>query len=390
MIRLILLISAVIFAAIASELGLRVIGWQAPVWHQADSLVGWVLRPGISGVWSVEGRADVRVSSAGLRDREHTVSKPPGVYRIAIIGDSYSEAMHVPVDSTYWARLPADLERCGYPHRPVEMLNFGVSGHGTAQELLMLPRAWRYRPDLVLLQVTVHNDIRNNVTELEAAAGMPFFVLDSDRLVLADKGLRRDYERQQRLPRRVFRALLDLRLVQLFHRAWTADQRRARGVELVPSFGGLRRSDLPVFAPPRDAVWTRAWNVTERLIEAIRDSAAAHAVPVAMVIVATPSAVSPRPETRAAVAESLGVDDLLYPDRRLLAAGKARGIPTVSLGPPMAAYAESSGTFLHGFGDRLDQGHWNAAGHRVAARTVAGFLCHSASRLTVPLPGLSP
>ena len=44
----------------------------------------------------------------------------------------------------------------------MEALNFGVSGYGTARELLTLKDdVWRYAPDLVRLAFYTGNDVRN-------------------------------------------------------------------------------------------------------------------------------------------------------------------------------------------------------------------------------------
>ena len=75
------------------ELSLRAAGYSSPVWYRPDPELGWTLRPGISGWFSREGKSFVQVNSAGQRDREHSLEKPAGVYRIAVLGDAYAEAM---------------------------------------------------------------------------------------------------------------------------------------------------------------------------------------------------------------------------------------------------------------------------------------------------------
>lgn len=82
---------------------LRALGYSWPVWYRPEAQLGWTLRPGIAAWFTKEGRAYVEVSSAGLRDREHTVDKLAGVYRIVVLGASYSEAMQVAREEAYWA-----------------------------------------------------------------------------------------------------------------------------------------------------------------------------------------------------------------------------------------------------------------------------------------------
>jgi hypothetical protein len=54
----------------------------------------------------------VTTNSVGLRDVEHALSKPPGTYRIVVLGDSLSEAIQVDREKTFWAELQRELEPC--------------------------------------------------------------------------------------------------------------------------------------------------------------------------------------------------------------------------------------------------------------------------------------
>src|SRR5262245_16783582 len=108
-----LVLGSIVFALLAFEAGLRAIGWTEPVWYQPDPRLGWRLRPGVAALYTREGRGFVRANAEGMRDRDHLPDKPPGVYRIAVLGDSYSEARQVERDQAYWALLPDALHACG-------------------------------------------------------------------------------------------------------------------------------------------------------------------------------------------------------------------------------------------------------------------------------------
>src|SRR5262249_13886526 len=63
-------------------------------------------------------------NSLGLRDREFPFGKPPGTFRILVLGDSYPEGVQVPVEQTF----PKQLERMlatREPGRPFEVINAG-------------------------------------------------------------------------------------------------------------------------------------------------------------------------------------------------------------------------------------------------------------------------
>ena len=148
-----LALGATALALLAGELALRAAGFSFVKFWQPDPLTGSRLRAGVQGWQNDEGRAFVHINSQGWRDREHPLAKPAGTYRIAILGDSYAEAMQVDIERTFWWLLPQKLAACGFAApREIETLNFGVSGYGTGHELLTLrERVWAYDPDMVLL-----------------------------------------------------------------------------------------------------------------------------------------------------------------------------------------------------------------------------------------------
>jgi lysophospholipase L1-like esterase len=95
-------------------------------------------------------------NSAGLHDHEYPVSKPPNTVRIVALGDSVTYGYRVKLDESLTKRLEQKLNDQG--KRKVEVLNFGVPGYNTTQELAYLrDTALDYNPDLVLL-IYVLND----------------------------------------------------------------------------------------------------------------------------------------------------------------------------------------------------------------------------------------
>jgi hypothetical protein len=383
--------SALVIAsfAVALALGegtLRAIGFSYFSFWQPDEFTGARLRAGAEGWSRDEGEAYVKINSRGLRDVEHTLAKPQGVYRIAVLGDSYAEAMQVEREETFWARLPAALEHCGLASgKRIETLNFGVSGFGTAQELLTLrERAWAYAPDLVLLAFYPGNDVRNNSKALEPEKTRPFFTLREDRLALDDsfrtdprflESMRIDEQRA---------ALQSLRLYQLLRRVRAGTLTVHHNAPIAAALAA--DADVPalnepgldenVLRAPPDPQWSEAWRVTEGLILAMRDEVRGRGARFLVAVLSTPGAVYPDAALRARYQRHLGVDDLFYPERRILALAKREGFDAVVLAPDMQRYAEATGTYLHGFANtRPGFGHWNAAGHALAATLIARHLC---------------
>lgn len=109
------------------------------------------LRPGVDEVVG-DRRVRVHVNSAGFRDdREISAAKQPGVFRILVLGDSFTFAGKVPAAQTLPSRLEQMLAAAS-PERRFEVLNWGVPGYNTEQEMLLLrDRGFGFDPDLVIV-----------------------------------------------------------------------------------------------------------------------------------------------------------------------------------------------------------------------------------------------
>lgn len=86
--------------------------------------------------------------------------------------------------------------------------------------------------------------------------------------------------------------------------------------------------------------------------------------------------VHPDPEERRQFMKSLGIEDLFYPDRRVIDFAKQNGIDTLMLAPRLQKWAEDHDTCVHGFPNAgLCGGHWNEHGHRLAGELIAEKIC---------------
>src|SRR5262249_18411484 len=111
----------------------------------------------------------------GIREDhwDHLVSpRPrPGVLRIALFGDSFTNGANAPFDQTWGQVLETNLRRRGIE---AEVLNFGVGGYGMDQALLRWRKQGRaFSPHIVLFGFQPENVKRNlNLVRL-------LYVLDS-------------------------------------------------------------------------------------------------------------------------------------------------------------------------------------------------------------------
>lgn len=139
-----------------------------------DSILGWRLRPGSAGSMNHGGpdRGEVRINRLGLRGPEPGLGRPPGVRRVVVLGDSFAFGLGVDEPHTFGAQLANLLSRTA----PTEVLNLGVIGYATDQELLLFEELGpRLRPDLVVL-VMCDNDFQHNTQDfVYDAYYKPFF-----------------------------------------------------------------------------------------------------------------------------------------------------------------------------------------------------------------------
>jgi hypothetical protein len=367
-------------ALVLAETGLRVLGVSYPSFYTVDAERAFAQRPGACGWFTPEGRSWVRVSSDGWRDEERSFEKPAGTLRIAVLGDSYVQALQLPQEQGLCARLAEELRgRRGFAGRDVEVLNFGVASYSTAQELLTLRhRVWQYAPDLVLVAVFTQNDIRENARALIGEELRPYFVLHGDSLVLDDSfrgsaRYRHGLSRRYRFERRFVERSRVLQLVGEARRR-ALQQRAAAGRPVEPD-------DSPqLYREPSDARWQEAWRVTEHLLLEMHRECARHGARFAAVTLSNPIQVDPDTIARARLARQLGVADLFYPERRIQRLGERAGFPVLALAPILQRIARERVVCLHGFDNAVPcGGHWNAAGHRVAAGVIAEFIRQAGS-----------
>jgi hypothetical protein len=298
------------------------------------------------------------------------------VFRVLILGDSFIEAMQVPLEETFGRRLEAELETV-MGKAAVQVASMGVSGYGTASQTLYYEQSGRrLEPDLVLLAFYPGNDVRDNSPALEPLL-RPVYGRDEtlERVVSlgkdsanaeAKRGLlwklqSYQYARKILLTKqpRLAGFLADLGLLK---------QQAVREAE---TNGGVP-VDYGVYAAALSVEWEDAWRRTTRLLERLNEAVRSDGSRLVIMIVTARDHVYPKAWARVLEANPPMRErrwDLEAPELRVVEWCKENAIPYIRLSPVFAERAKQ-GESLHFIYD----GHWNAKGHALAARTVAASL----------------
>jgi lysophospholipase L1-like esterase len=173
-----------LIAILLSEIALRLMGL-SPMYvsperdrfWKYDSLLGWAHEPGQEGIFETpQFRTKVWINDNGLRDREHAYQRQEESERILVLGDSFAWGYGVEESERFSEQLEEALG--------IEVINAGVSGYSTDQELLWYGNEGiKYETDLVIV-VVAGNDVGDNHRQLvNTIYYKPRFVIKEGQLV---------------------------------------------------------------------------------------------------------------------------------------------------------------------------------------------------------------
>jgi hypothetical protein len=351
-------------------------GGAPPFWRPAHG-VGWALVPNARGEAVVcDGavetlRHPVVINANGQRDRPRTWARTERP-RVLVLGDSFVEALQVDLEDTFTARLEARLG--------VEMLNGGVSGYSTDNELrAFAATGTRYSPDAVVLLVHVGNDVLENGARLylKSNRGLP----PKAWLQAPDAGpFLAGCLAAHRLAGHVSAATpawlwLHSRVLRFaLVRGPEATLAAACGGALGPAAIAGAPEALGVYGTPATPAWTEGWETTEGLLvelaQAVGTAGSAFGVVLGPACFEYDAGLRVYeglyPATRSARF------DFDYPYRRFADLLDRHGIAWTSLRPPLEAHYRATGRP----GCYPWDGHWNAEGHGVVAGALEPFVRH--------------
>lgn len=155
---------------------------------EPDPVIGYRYTPGVRLRLPRPGGGDyqIAINSLGIRsDREHRLTRPAGISRFVVLGDSMAAGQFL--DNSQ--RFTEILER---RHGRIEMINLALEGSGTDQQLLLYEHVGRrFEHDVVMLMPFLQN-IRRNLAgardAVDPATGRPV-LRPKPRFELTETGL---------------------------------------------------------------------------------------------------------------------------------------------------------------------------------------------------------
>jgi hypothetical protein len=193
-----------LYALLLAELCVRVLDPQ-PLMPRYVTGTSWGVRGNIPGAHyrhkTPEVDVEYRINSQGLRaDQEYPEQPVAGLCRIGMIGDSYFVGYEVDIQDSVAHQLELALQARGIA---TEVLNFSVSGFGTAEMLRTYEgRMRKFSPDLVLMQW--------HATDLDDNVRSGLYVLDGNGLRRGAAEYLPSVELQDRLMRwKLYRLISD-------------------------------------------------------------------------------------------------------------------------------------------------------------------------------------
>ena len=366
--------ATVVFCLLLLELTLRVTGLEPDFFFRLDPQVGASYIPNKKGWYKFSGGdQSIVINQYGYRDRNWDTNKPDGTQRIAFLGDSYLAGMEVAREDRVTEKLAALLQSPDNSVGDTEILNFGVTGFGTAQELETLRhRVKPFAPDKVVLFFYSGNDLHNNSLELDPEPNRLHYQLDKDGQLerlpfhVSDNALKswlRHYSRTYLFLRKHIKRLSAARKaltrLGLMQDTITEEEREAFEANPIHQLQGA-----PHLSPMSDQV-KRSWDLTAALLKAARDEAETMGAQFGVVLVPTMQeilSIAPDDEQNWDMSQSISMLNRICENN---------DISVLDLSEPFLASGNQE--HIESAFWPID-GHWTPLGHTLAAEAIAAWL----------------
>ncbi len=132
-------------------------------YHKPGEQFVYFGNPGALKEFEIAGRWNAQ----GFNDKDYSFHKASNTFRIVVLGDSYVEALQVPMERSFHKVLERSLNQ-RIKNKNFEVISFGASGNGPRKNLQCLEKlGMKYGPDLVIMMFLEGNDVRDDNVALQ-------------------------------------------------------------------------------------------------------------------------------------------------------------------------------------------------------------------------------
>jgi lysophospholipase L1-like esterase len=368
-----LLFTSLGMAAGLAELALRVSHYgeanRTPLQKlmEYDSLLGWHHKRNVSSaIVSDEYKINVQYNAEGWRGPDRRFSRPPNVFRIAVLGDSFVDGYTIPVQDRFTEVLETSLKP------QFDVINLGVAGYSTDQELLLLDQeGWKFEPDLVVLAF-YYNDVWGNGSRHfseSTRTQKPVFSLDTaGNLSLSNVPVPYPTSSLQDRLRLYDLVRTTVKKNRMLHsaavNAGLADNVRPNDSRPAPTGAAGGAEEFAIYHSTETPELAREWSITQALLRKMNQEAVQHGAQLMVLYVPTRIELSPAEWSSAHLPPDYNPSAVV---RRLVKICQAEGIPCLD---PSDRFTTAGTNRLY----YLRDPHWNAAGHHLVGETLAEYI----------------
>jgi hypothetical protein len=340
-----------VLTVVAIELGLAIFhpipfSIETNMYFESDPYTGWRLKPHGAGYYQlgIPGNSN----SHGHRDVEVPLKKPPGVFRIMVLGDSFTVGSNVRQEEAFPKALERRLRNSFGPH--VQVVNAGTGGWEPFQYAQYFEHyGYRFEPDLILIGFFVGNDSYDDKTKAEqlytAIDGHVVSREEAAKPFIRAKVFLYDHSHIARL---------------LLNRGPVADRTfiRQRCEDFTEQYLAIQKSRMPNHLRDSSEQRAKARNAQNQ-IRRIKDQAGA--TPVVIALLPDENQINKQLQDRLVDAKDIADYDFKMPQSMLIEMFRAIGLPVIDALP--AFLADKRCLYMN-------DTHWTPEGHELAASVI--------------------
>tara|TARA_A100001037_G_scaffold40418_1_gene31476 strand:+ start:65 stop:1279 length:1215 start_codon:yes stop_codon:yes gene_type:complete len=358
------------------------------IYQSTDPVVGPKLIPESRGVWSKEGFSKVEINSKGWNDFERQYNKPQDVVRVAIVGDSFIEALQVPKTDSVASKIESWLDvNCKYKMDDIryEVLSFGASGWGTTQmHLAINNEIIQYDPDFVIMAFFPGNDLKNNIYELELNSNRPYFKIENGSLIQSSfPTINNSFKRSAYTFLRDNFLMIQLirePIVNIFWEFSREEKIKESNSEGKSNYSDrLELIDRGTWGNDLDNEFVEySWNLFELILLKTKEDLNDKNIEFITLVVSRGEVVDNRKNEVEQWAIKNNYSNIFYPEDRVENFGKKNDIPVIAISRMMTDLnwdLSKEITYFHGFDHNLGGGHWNQNGHSLTSSIIGEKIC---------------